>query len=75
MKISEIWTRGLKQFQPKWVFFVAYETSQEKGYCTNYMMTCLEQRNPRIEIFDTKFYETSSQMIEKIDQHLIIQPL
>ena len=47
-------------------FFVATsETSQEKSYSENATMTCLEQRNPRIQSSDTKFYETSSRKDRK----------
>jgi len=49
----------------KWVFFATTETSQEKSYSENAMMTCLEQRNPRIQSSDTKCYETSSRKDRK----------
>ena len=74
-KSYEIWTQGSIQFLLKWVFFLASKTSQEKSYSKNSMMTCLEQRNPRIQSSDTKCYETAQEKIEKIDQCLIIQPL
>ena len=40
-------------------FFFASETLQEKIYSENSTMTYYEQRNPRIQSFDTKRYETS----------------
>ena len=46
-------------------FFSTSETSQKKSYSENSMMTCLEQRNPRIQSSDTKFYETSSRKDRK----------
>lgn len=42
-------------------FFLASEMSQKKSYRENSTMTYLEQRNPRIQSFDTKCYETNSQ--------------
>ena len=49
------------KFDPKfWMissqmgFFVASETLQKKSYSKNATMTCLEQRNPRIQCCDTK---------------------
>ena len=56
-------------------FFLASETSQKKIYSENSTMTYLEQRNPRIQSFDTKCQETSLQKDKKIDQLLRIQPL
>ena len=59
-KSSEIQTRSSTRFLLKWVFFVTSETSQKTSYSENSMMTCLQQRNPRIQSSDTKCYETSS---------------
>ena len=56
---------GSARFLLKWVFFSASETSQKKSYSENSTMTCLEQRNPRIQSSDTKCYETSSQKDRK----------
>ena len=39
------------------------------------MMTCLKQRNTRIQISDTKCYVTSLQIEEKIDQRLQNHPI
>jgi len=47
------------------VFFLASETSQKKCYSENSTMTCLEQRNPRIQSSDTKCYETGSRKDRK----------
>jgi len=58
-KRSEIRIRGSVRFLLKWFFFATFETSQNKSYSENSMMTCLEQRNPRIQSSDTKCYETS----------------
>ena len=61
-KIFEIRIRGPERFHLKWVF-LASETSQRKKkkcYSENATMTCLEQRNPRMQSSDTKCYETSS---------------
>ena len=74
-KRSELRIRDLARCLLKWVFVLASETSQEKSYCENSMMTCLEQRNPGIQSSDTKFYEPAQEKIEKIDQRLRIQPL
>ena len=65
VKGSEIRTQGLTRFLLKWVFFATSETSQKKGYSENATMTCLEQRNPRIQSSDTKCYETSSRKDRK----------
>ena len=46
-------------------FLLASETSQKKSDSENATMTCLEQRNPRIQSSDTKCYETSSQKDRK----------
>ena len=46
-------------------FFLPSETSQKKSYSENATMTCLEQRNPRIQSSDTKCYETSSRKDRK----------
>ena len=46
-------------------FFLTSETSQKKSYSENATMTCLEQRNPRIQSSDTKCYETSSRKDRK----------
>ena len=64
-KSSEIRTQGSARCLLKWVFFVTSETSQKKSYSENSTMTCLEQRNPRIQSSDTKCYETSSQKDRK----------
>ena len=64
-KSSEIWIQGSAQFLLKWVFFATSETSQKKNYSENSTMTCLEQRNPRIQSSDTKCYETSSRKDRK----------
>jgi len=40
-------------------FFLASETLLKNNYSENSMMTYLEQRNPRIQSFDTKCNETS----------------
>ena len=59
-KSSEIWTQGSARFLLKWVFFETSETSQKISYSENATMTCLEQRNPRIQSSDTKCYEANS---------------
>ena len=59
-KSSEIRIQGSARVLLKWVFFATSETSQKKSYSKNSTMTCLEQRNPRIQSSDTKCYETSS---------------
>jgi len=64
-KSSEIRTRGSARCLLKWFFFVTSETSQKKSYSENATMTCLEQRNPRIQSSDTKCYETSSRKDRK----------
>jgi len=64
-KSSEIWTQGSARFLLKWIFFATSETSQKNSYSENSMMTCLEQRNPRIQSFDTKCYETNSRKDRK----------
>ena len=64
-KSSDIQTGGLARFLLKWVFFSTHETSQRKGYSKNAMMTCLEQRNPRIQSSNTRCYETSSRKDRK----------
>jgi len=46
-------------------FFATSEMSQKKCYSENATMTCLEQRNPRIQSSDTKCYETSSRKDRK----------
>jgi len=46
-------------------FFFAFGTSQFFFYSENATMTCFEQRNPRIQSFDTKCYETNSQKDRK----------
>ena len=46
-------------------FFLTSESSQKKSYSENATMTCLEQRNPRIQSSDTKCYETSSRKDRK----------
>ena len=71
----EIWARGLVRFHLKWVFLSASEKSQKQSYSENSMMSCLEQRNPRIPSSDTKCYETSSQKIGNIDKWLRYKPL
>ena len=38
-------------------FFATSETSRKKSYSENATMTCLEQRNPRIQSSDTKCYD------------------
>ena len=58
---SEIFVGGSSGF---WLLFVklsASKPSYKKLYSENSMMTCLEQRNPRIQSSDIKCYETSSQ--------------
>ena len=64
-KRSEIRTQDLARCLLKWVFFSTSETSQKKRYSENSTMTCLEQRNPRIQSSDTKCYETSSRKDRK----------
>ena len=59
-KSYKIRTQGSARFLLKWVSFATSETSQNKSYSENSTMTCLEQRNPRIQSSDTKCYETSS---------------
>ena len=46
-------------------FFLAFEPLQRKRYSKNSTMTCLEQRNLRIQGSDIKCYETSSQKDRK----------
>ena len=65
VKSSEIRTEGSARFLLKWVCFATSETSQKKSYSENSTMTCLEQRNPRIQSSDTKCYDTSSQKDRK----------
>ena len=64
-KISEIWTQASALFLIKWVFFSTSKTSQKTSYREISTMTCLEQRNPRIQSYDTKCYETSSRKDRK----------
>ena len=64
-KGSEIWTQDLARCLLKWVCFSTSETSQKKSYSENSTMTCLEQRNPRIQNSYTKCYETSSRKDRK----------
>ena len=64
-KSSEIRTRGSALFLLKWVFFLNFRNVVENSYSENSMMTCLEQRNPRIQSSDTKCYETSSRKDRK----------
>ena len=79
--ISENIARKALKFGPKvqrdlfsnGLFFLNSETSQKKSYSENATMTCLEQRNPRIQSSDTKSVMKPAQ--EKIDQRLRIQPL
>ena len=47
-------------FQHPVLKFSSSESLYKKIYSKNSKMTCLEQRNPRIQSFDTKCYETSS---------------
>ena len=58
-KSSQIWTQDSERFLLKLFFFATSETSQKKSYSKNATMTYLEQRSLRIQIFDTKCYETS----------------
>jgi len=60
-KGSKIQTQCSGRFQPKWVLFLASEMSHKISYSKNAMMTYLEQRNPNIQSYDTKCYETNSQ--------------
>ena len=53
------------QFFSNGFFFSTSETSQKRSYSENATMTCLEQRNPRIQSSDTKCYETSSRKDRK----------
>ena len=62
---SKVRTRDSTRFLLKWVFFLASETSQKKNYSEHSTMTCLEQRNPRIQSSDTKCYGTSSRKDRK----------
>ena len=64
-KVSEIRTRDSARFLLKWVFVLTSETSQENNYRENATMTCLEQRNPRIQTSDTKCCVTSSKKRRK----------
>ena len=64
-----------RQFFSNGFFLRLLKRHRKKSYSENATMTCLEQRNPRIQSSDTKCYETSSKKIEKIDQRLRIQPL
>ena len=65
VKSSEIRIQDLERFLLKWVFLATFETSQNKSYIENATMTCLEQRNPRIQSSDTKCYETNSRKDRK----------
>ena len=47
------------------IFFYDFWNVTEKIYSENATMTCLEQRNPRIQSSDTKCYETSSRKDKK----------
>ena len=65
--ISEKIARQDLKFRPRFRdilsqmgFFLVSEMSQKKIYRENATMTCLEQRNPRIQSSDTKCQETSS---------------
>ena len=64
-KIFEIRIQGSARFFLKWVFFSTFETSPKKRYSKNSTMTCLEQRNPRIQSSDTKCYGTNSRKDRK----------
>ena len=52
-------------------FFCDFWNVTEKSYSENAMMTCLEQRNPRIQSSDTKCYETSSRKDRKDKIHTL----
>ena len=54
-----------RKFFSNGFFFATSETSQKTSYSENATMTCLEQRNPRIQSSDTKCYETSSRKDRK----------
>ena len=56
-------------------FFATSETSQKKSYSENSTMTCLEQRNPRIQALIPNVMKPTQEKIEKIDQRPRIQPL
>ena len=51
----------LQDFFANGFFSLASEPSQKKSYSENATMTCLKQRNHRIQSSETKCYETSSQ--------------
>ena len=53
----------------------ASEPSWKKIYSEISTMTCLEQRNPRIQSFDTKCCEPAPKIEEKRYQRLINKPL
>ena len=64
-KSIEIRIQASARLLIKWVFLATSEMSQKKSYSENATMTCLEQRNPRIQSSDTKCYETSSRKDRK----------
>ena len=71
--ISTNITRKDLKFEPKvqcdffsnGFFLQLLKCPNKKSYSENATMTCLEQRNPRIQSSDTKCYETSSRKDRK----------